>query len=132
MAFILGERRDADVVEAFRGYREYLEQMRARFPPRALALATSDWYFDAQDRRCPHDAWLEQLVLREEARSETRVASLSIELLGAFHDRVLTFTYARVHRYSLDDATVRAGRAWRYDELRVDDDGHLLHEIEWW
>lgn len=30
-------------------------------------------------------------------------------------------------------ASVREGHGdWRYDEFRVTDAGHLVHEIEWW
>lgn len=135
MSFILTDQRDADVAEAFRRYRQYLETERHRFPPGALALATSEWYFDPEDHRCPHDAWLQHLLVQETGqgeRHEQRAVALSIQLLGAYHDLALTFTYARVDRYVFEGQTVRKGHSdWRYDEFRVNGDGRLLHEIEW-
>jgi hypothetical protein len=53
MPFILSEQRDADVADAFRLYRRYLETERHRFPIGAHSLATSDWYFNPEDHRCP-------------------------------------------------------------------------------
>ena len=135
MAFILGEQRDADVLGAFQRYRQYLEQERHRFPPGGLALATSDWYFNLEDHRCPHDAWLQHLVIQESGsgeRHQHRTVALAVQLLGAYHDLVLTFTYAGVHRYALDARQVREGHCdWRYDEFRVTPDNRLLHEVEW-
>lgn len=64
MAFILDAERDAG---AFARYAAYLEAQCAQFPPLAYELATSDWYFDARDNRCPHDGWLESAQLVETA-----------------------------------------------------------------
>jgi hypothetical protein len=70
MAFILArDGRDADVVGTFARYREYLASLRGSFPASAHALATSDWYFNFRDHRCPHDAWLESLSLTEAVRA---------------------------------------------------------------
>jgi len=42
-------------------------------------------------------------------------------------------TYPRVHAYRLNlNHGERGHHDWRYDEFRLTDDGHLLHEIEWW
>ena len=135
MPFILGDQRDANAVEAFRRYREYLESERRRFPEGAFALATSEWYFNPEDHRCPHDAWLQHVVVQEIGRGDrhqNRSSALSIQLLGAYHDLVLTFTYKRVYRYMLDADDIREGHSdWRYDEFRLSDAGILVHEIEW-
>ncbi|MGE3425129.1 MAG: hypothetical protein AB7N24_24025 [Dehalococcoidia bacterium] len=135
MAFILAKERSRDVLVAFRRYHKYLEGERHRFPAGALSLATSEWYFDPADRRCPHDAWLLRLGIEETGRgnrNEVRSAGISIELLGAYHDHLLTLRYSRVYRYALEATGVGAGHAdWRYDEFRVNEQGHLEHEIEW-
>src|SRR5215467_6980274 len=66
MAFILAaDGRDADVGGAFHRYQKYLQSLRDVFPPSAYALATSDWYFNFKDHRCPHDVWLETFGLSE-------------------------------------------------------------------
>ncbi len=135
MPFILADQRGADIREAFRRYRHYLETERHRFPAGALALATSEWYFNPEDHRSPHDAWLQHIVVQETGRGERqqhRAAGLSIQLLSAYHDLVLSFTYGRVFGYALDAQEVEGGHFdWRCDEFRVNERGHLLHEIEW-
>lgn len=136
MAFILdSDGRDADVVAAFDRYRAYLVSLRDSFPSSAYALATSDWYFNFQDHRCPHDAWLELLSLTEAVSStprESRGLSMRLRLLGAYHDGYIEILYPRVFAYRFDviDST-RGHRDWRYDEFRLSKDGRVLHEIEW-
>jgi hypothetical protein len=133
--FILDDQRVADVAGAFRRYQDYLESERHRFPSGALALATSEWYFDFNDHRCPHDAWLQRLTVQETGlgdRQESRSTSVFVQLLGAYHDLVLTFNYRGVYRYSFDGSDVGAGHTdWRYDEFRLAESGRLVHEIEW-
>jgi hypothetical protein len=135
VAYILAAQRDADPQGSFDRYRAYLERHRARFPPSAYALATSAWYFDARDHRCPHDAWLESVNVFEPSsgeRAEQRVVALTIRLLGAYHDGHIELHYPRVWSYRLDAVAVLAGHGdWRFDELRVDDAGRLEHDIEW-
>jgi hypothetical protein len=136
MAFVLAaDGRDEDAVAAFRRYRDYLRPLRNAFPPSAYALATSDWYFNFADHRCPHDAWLETLDLRELSsgeRGEGRSLSLSLRLLGAYHDGYIELRYPRVLSYGLNVSHGQHGHCdWRYDELRVSDQGDLIHEIEW-
>ena len=136
MSYLLSsDGRDDDAVGAFQRYREYVASAKNRFPARAYALAASDWYFDPTDRRCPHDGWLESLVLVESSageRNEIRIVSLRVRLLGAYHDGYIELHYPKVYGYTLtvgDDG--RGHRDWRYDELRVSEEGHLIHEIEW-
>jgi hypothetical protein len=99
-------------------------------------LATSDWYFSFADHRCPHDAWLESATFSEPAsgeQHEQRSVSLRIRLLGACHDGHIELFYPQVFRYSLACADASRGHGdWRYDEFRLSEHGHLLHEIEWW
>jgi hypothetical protein len=136
MAFILSDQRDADVVAAFQRYREYLDRRRKDFPRGAYDLAMSDWYYDYDDHRCPHDAWLETLTVSEPAtgaRQEVRTVALHVRLLGSYHDGYIEFRYPHVFRYAFRlDSGTGAHRDWRYDEFRITEEGHLLHEIEWW
>jgi hypothetical protein len=61
------------------------------------------------------------------------ILTFSIELLGAYHDLRLRLSYPRVFGYQLlGDAVAQGHSDWRYDEFRVSNNGHLLHEIEWW
>ena len=133
--FILSPERDLDAKSAFANYAEYLKQNRARFPPSAYALATSDWYFDPSAHHTPHDAWLESLTIAEPAvgqRREIRETAITIKLLGAYHDGFIELHYPRVFEYRLTATEVRKGHGdWRYDEFRVDEEGRLIHEIQW-
>ena len=139
MAYILSAQRDQDDLQEarrlWREYEQYLKSNEARFPQGAYELATSDWYFGFKDHRAPHEAWLQEVRLEEIAegeRGEARTTALRIRLLGAYHDMWLEFFYPQVYSYTLSGpATHRGHGDWRYDEFRLSEGGHLLHEIEW-
>ena len=60
------------------------------------------------------------------------VSAGTVTLLGAFHDLGLKFFYPTVHAYRVDLTRSSQGHGdWRYDELRLSDQGYLLHEIQW-
>ncbi|GAA0564086.1 hypothetical protein [Rhizomicrobium electricum] len=119
----------------FQRYWNYLESVKSAFPPNAFALASSDWYWRPSDHRCPHDAWLESVTMNENSsgeREEKRSLSLTVRLLGAYHDGYIEIFYPHVHSYKFDVWNADNGhRDWRYDELRLSSNGNLLHEIEW-
>ncbi|HEX7860126.1 MAG TPA: hypothetical protein VF773_07375 [Verrucomicrobiae bacterium] len=136
MSFILSAQREPQTItKAFELYRAYLASNATRFPIGAHALATSPWYFDPSDHRCPHDAWLESITITEPARGERnehRVTAIRIRLLGAYHDGYIELFYSQVIRYSLSSpSSLRGLGDWLYDEFRVAPGGHLIHEIEW-
>src|SRR5262249_40313358 len=116
-------------------YQEYLQSLRDVFPPSAYALATSDWYFNFKDHRCPHDAWLETFSLSEASSAnggKQRSLSVNVRLLGVYHDGYIELRYPRAFRLALNVIDGERGhRDWRYDELRLSDRGYLVHEIEW-
>src|SRR5262249_9383676 len=106
---------------------------RSRFPASAYALVSSDWYFNSTAHRCPHDARLLDLHVAEHEESDESTASIQISLQSAYQDGRIVLRYPRVFRYSLDFSDASLGHSdWRYDEFRVAESGHLLHEIEWW
>lgn len=133
--FILADQRDSDVEGAFARYSEYLRTNSHRFPPSAYALATSDWYFGFSSHQAPHDSWLEWVQIAEPSsgsRRELRTTSIRTRLLGAYHDGYIEFHYPVVFEYRLLADTLGQGHGdWRYDEFRLDDNGRLVHEIEW-
>ena len=142
MTFILGSQRMdvGSVVAAFDEYRRYLESYRGRFPPSAWALATSDWYFDFTDHRCPHDGHLQSVKIKElEGAPETggKLVSIKVHLRGAYGDGDIEFRYPRVYSYRLTlfkdyNYGSRHGHAdWLYDEFRWADERRVMHEIEW-
>ena len=137
MVYILSAQRTSSeaLTANMAAYQAYLASVKSRFPKSAYELATSDWYYNARDHRCPHDGWLETLDFAESAsgqRKEVRSLSMRARLLGAYHDRYIEYSYPEVHRYDLE--LERAGKGhgdWRYDEFRLSESGLLLHEIEW-
>jgi hypothetical protein len=135
MTYILAKQRDEDVVEAFRNYREYLRRNQDAFPVGGYELAQSEWYFNFGDHKCPHDGWLKKSEIIENAegeRQQYRTVTIKITLLNAYHSGEITFMYPEVYSYSLGASNVFQGHDdWRYDEFRVNEKGHLIHEIEW-
>jgi|SRR5215469_3699218 len=136
MAYILSrDGRDNDVVAAFARYKGFLQSQETVFPPRAYELATAEWFYDPRDHRCPHDAWLEscQIVKSRDERRRAGPCSISIRLLGAYHDGHIRITYPNVFSYSLMSlsSAAKSHGDWRYDEFRLSESNHLIHEIEW-
>lgn len=79
MAFILSRERADDVSRVFGKYAKYLEEKAEVFPESAYRLATSAWHFDPNDKRCPHDSWLEEVRVIENSEGERReVRNVSI------------------------------------------------------
>jgi hypothetical protein len=120
-------------------YVDYIMSIRERLPAGVRAIVSSKFYFDPSDHRCPHDSWVERLTLSEPSsgdRSQFRELSLSIRLLGAYHDGYIDFSYVRLKRYFLDGSQLgsirSAGTAhsdWLTDEFILLDDGLVSHEI---
>lgn len=133
--YILAAQRDKDPRGSYARYQAYLAENRSKFPPGALALATSDWYFNFNNHECPHDAWLEAVRIDEPSRGERqeiRFVAITVRLLAAYHDGHIELHYPKVFAYRLGCRNVEEGHHdWRYDEFRLDANGHLMHEIEW-
>ena len=67
-----------------------------------------------------------------EPQWHNRLVSLELTLRGAYDDGNITLRYPTVHSYNLDGFMVGGGHAdWRFDELRLDEAGRLVHEVEW-
>jgi hypothetical protein len=125
----------------FERYFEYLDSVKERMPREAYSFAAADWHYDHNDSRCPHDAWVEELVLAEPSsgmRSEIRDLEIRVRLLGAWHDGHIELTYAKVQSYLLEtprklEYPMRPGKGhedWMIDEVRLSESGHVIHEVE--
>jgi hypothetical protein len=139
MSFILSRNRRTPegTASAMRTYERYIASQKERFPPSALSLATSDWYFGCGGKS-PHDSWLERLEVLEVGqgdRKHIRSAAITIRLLSSFQDGQIELSYPRVFGYSFaTGAKVIADEGhgdWLWDEFTVSGEGHLVHEIEW-
>jgi hypothetical protein len=133
--YILNVERKDDVAAAFKRYRQYLAENEHLFPKSAYALASSQWYYDFNDHRCPHDSWLDSLVVQETGkgkRKEKRHTSITIRLLSAYQDGVIELDYKDVISYKMQGLSgAHDGCDWLYDEFLTSKQGHLMHQIEW-
>ena len=133
MAFILAEQRDIDCVKAFDDYRSYLAASANIFPPSALSLANSDWYFGAsKGDHGPHDARLINCVLGEPLGFDAyQPPSITVRLMEAYGDGYIELLYPQVFHFNLFYKGEAGHQDWRYDEFRATGNGHVIHEIEW-
>ena len=125
----------------FERYYEYLESVKERMPREAYSFAAADWHYDHDDPRCPHDAWVETLVVAEVAsgtRAEIRDLEIRVRLLGAWHDGHIDLTYTKVQSYLFDtprnlEYPMRSSKGhedWIFDEMRLSDLGNVVHEVQ--
>ena len=128
--------------EQWRAYEQRLRRIKKRLPASVQEYALADWHYNFADHRCPHDAWLEHIIVRELAtgeRSEIRSLEIEIKLLGAYHDGHIVFQYQDVESYSLDQphrigkwqTNQKGHKDWMVDEVNLSSHGYVLHEIEW-
>ena len=121
----------------FEGHRQYIDSVKERLPPGLQEFLLNSWYFDPTDHRCPHDSWLEDLALSEPSsglRSEIRTLSLTVRLLGAYHDGHIELSYVSLRNYTLNGSGLRtltdaAHGDWISDEVLLLEDGSVEHEI---
>lgn len=119
-------------VESWRLYREYLASISDQLPPSAREFALAGWHHDFSDHQAPHDSWLESVLIYETAtgdRNEVRQIQIKLRLLGAYHDGHIEIEYVDVARYSVGSEFPMHGD-WDLDEIRLADNGRVLHEIE--
>lgn len=148
MAYILstdiGEVNTPEDIQRFdkkwQEYHQYLESLRGRMPQSAFDFATASWHYDHEDPRGLHDSWVNSLTIREPARGERkaiRALEIEVRLLGPYHNGITTLKYLEVFSYTLGTPAVVVEPAensghgdWLYDEVRLAEGGHVLHEVE--
>lgn len=136
MFMLSSDGRDEDIHQTcYHRYMAYLQENKADFPPSAFTLASSEWYHNFNNHHAPHDGWLERAEFIEVGigeRWENRTLALRIRLLASYHDAYIEFYYPQVFSYKFQAPHVVKGHTdWRYDELRLSENKHLIHEIEW-
>lgn len=121
------------------GYSSYLETIKARLPPRARIFAEAEWHYDFKNPKCPHDSWVEKVILTEPADGETKAdrgLQIKVILLGAYHDGLIELSYFGVYSYEMRGNAGATGPRlrrphgdWLIDEIRLSEDGKVIHEI---
>ncbi len=140
MTYILRKDRPNNSYEEWQSgwsaYCAYLESVKTQLPRSAHEFATAHWHYNFSDHRSPHDGWLDALVISEPAsgeRKEIRKIEIVARLFAAYHDGHIELKYSDVQSYSLASGIENeSGHGdWLYDEIRLSNQGHVLHEIEW-
>jgi len=140
MTFILNRDRPENSVDEWRdgwkAYCDYLESVKDRLPQSAYEFATAEWHYNFSDHKAPHDGWLEELIIREPAsgeRRQHRLLDIFIRLFATYHDGYIELTYKNVRSYSFEKqaASFLGHKDWLYDEIRLSENGFVLHEIDW-
>jgi hypothetical protein len=118
----------------YEDYRQYLDSISEDLPISARAFALADWRLDPQNHKCPHDSWVESLSIFEVSsgeRQQNRITEIVVKLLGAYHDGYLQLNYKNTLNYSLSKSgSDKSHGDWMYDEVRLSENGLVLHEIE--
>ncbi|NTF51632.1 hypothetical protein [Rhizobium rhizogenes] len=115
-------------------YPAYVRGVRSLVPTDVLEFMDATWHYEHGDARCPHDARLEQLLIREFDDGDVRANDIEMHLAGAYGNRI-TLCYSDVQSYAADKTKSEwpAGDGshgdWLIDEMLVLEDGFLSHEI---
>ena len=140
MAYILIKDRPQNSHEEWQSswsaYCAYLESVKGQLPQSAYDFAVASWHYDFGDHRSPHDGWLESLIISEPTsgeRKEIRSIEIVARLFAAYHDGYIELKYFGVESYSLVfDTRDGSGHGdWLYYEIRLSEQGRVLHEVEW-
>ena len=138
MEFFSADADYRDLAEAWARYRSHLDAIRHQIPPGAYDFATAPWHYDPADHRSLHDAWVEKVLVSEEATPEKqgkRKLRIVVRLVGAYHDGHHELSYSGVTAYQLGlasggpDSLSRGHGDWLFDEVRLSESGNVLHEI---
>lgn len=139
MTYLINKGNDNEDVQAFLGrfnnYFEYLHSIKDQLPASAYMFATSEWHYNHEDPKCPHDAWLEHITISEPSsggRRQVRSTEILVVLLGAFHNGYIEIRYKQVNRYTVTLLPARDNRGygdWLLDEIHLSENGLVVHEI---
>ncbi len=114
-------------------YWAHLLSIADRLPQDTRAFALAEWYNNPRHHDCPHDSWLLGIHMSADHRSATRQLDGTIELLGAYHDRILTISYRNIIEFKIEgcvaEETVLGD--WLQDEIDIVGNDYISHEINW-
>ncbi len=121
-------------LQACKDYQRHLDAISPKLPDVARSFISTPWYYDFNHHDCPHDSWLMDLSLKVGVKcNDDRTLDLTLNLLGAYHDRILIFHYRNVTFCGFE--IQKQGRHntgdWLRDEFDVLENGFVAHEILW-
>lgn len=123
---------------------EHVQQIAPLLPRGVTAFALNPDYWDPRCHICPHDAWVDNLIIRENLRPEDRPFPLwlqsrevhfELRLLGWSHKNLLQYYYKQVTRYSIAmEGLSKWGNTahgdWLEDSFDVGHSGGVVHRIK--
>jgi hypothetical protein len=116
-------------------YLSYLDSVWSSLPPGTKTFVREEWFYEHDDHRCPHDAWLQDLRVEEHAsgdRQQYRTLQIKIRLLGAYHDHQLEFVHKNVIEYEARSKNTKRPRVahgdFLWNEIRYEE-GKVVHEL---
>ena len=115
---------DRTGVVSWDAYFEYLRTIQKRLPAELYSYAINWEHYSLDGKNSLHDAWLIGIQFAN------REKEVSLELLGARHDRKLLFKYVDVQGYLLDlDVEYKRGdRDVLAHEFRIEH-GVIVHDV---
>jgi|HubBroStandDraft_3_1064219.scaffolds.fasta_scaffold147629_2 hypothetical protein len=117
--------------ERWEAIHRYNATIADRLPVGAKTLAFAEWHYNASDPRCPHDSWIQSIELKT-ADTFNDLRGVLLLVLGAYHDRLISFDYSGVTDFEIQGQLVHGPRRldWLYDELHLTESGEVEHLIE--
>jgi len=111
-------------------YPSYVNSVRETLPEDALQFMIADWHYDHRDPKCPHDARVDYMTVKE----IDGCVIIEILLNGAYEGK-LRLNYSDVQYYTLEKqksdcpVEMESHGDWMIDEMLIEDDAFLTHEI---
>jgi hypothetical protein len=120
------------ISEQWQAIAEYNAGIKDRLPQGARTFVLSEWHYNYNDPRCPHDSRIRSIGF-EYSGDNPKSCKLILRMLGAFHDRYISIAYENVTEFSLDGTLISGGSVdidWIYDEVHLSPSGRVEHVIE--
>lgn len=110
----------------------HLASIAPALPDVTRAFVLAPWYHDPKAHDCPHDGWLLRAECSSGGVSDPQM-NFVVELIGAYHDRLLTFRYHRVEDLNVSFSPIANGQRpdWICDEFNLAGEQLVSHEIRW-
>ena len=123
-----------EALQSCKAYEAHLNEIAPKLPEATRTFVLAPWYHNWNHHDCPHDSWLMDFTLKAAVKNdEDRTLDLTLNLLGAYHDRILTFNYRNVTLCGFEIQKQRRQNTgdWLYDEFDVFEYGFVSHEVLW-
>jgi hypothetical protein len=89
--------------------------------------SSSDWYTLPEEHRSPTGAWVKSITISDPSSAASLI---HVQLLGAFRDGTIEFTYKEVQSYAIRARRDVAGHGdWLEDKLDVKRHDSLRHRV---